>query len=528
MTLDLRGLGAGLVCAAAVLVAAGPAAASGEFDLATRLAMLGDYEGSLAEYEMFLRDHGRHELAPLAALAAGNLHAEVREDYEAAARRFDQVVAAYSSSPWAPEAARRRGEVAEALEDWRTAGEAFDEALELAAQQGNTRSADWINEVTAHAGDAFYHLGDHDRVLRTYRKVIDSDPPAAVAATALYRMAETYEATERPEEAARAYTQILETCPGGSREVAVGVMGKRDLIDRHVSFDWTPYDLYGEAAQLMEQRSYSEALQKCTAAEASCRNPRMLECLDFAKIYLETTLSGDYSTGYRRVEAYVEKYPRPQLAEEVGTTLDHWSQIVEAEVESKRNPEDAAALASLGTLYLRAGSLEAAVRTLETARDLDPERPGTRRMLGYAYNYAGRQADAAREFEVFLAANPDDTNALNMVGYAYMGQEQYEEAITYFRRYVELAPDEANAHDSLGEGLYRAGRLEEAAREYEKAVSLDPSFYNSYFFLGQIHREIGNKQKSAEAYERFLELIPDGPQADEARAALQDLAGQQL
>lgn len=526
MAPNVRWLAVGLLAVLGVLWGDGSALALEEFDKAARLAMVGDYEGALKEYETFLSRNPDHRLAPLAGMAVGTIHLEVREDYGEASRKYDQVVTRYPSSPWAPEAARRKGEAAEALEDWAAAGEAYDEALRLAAEQGNNQSADWVNEVTGRAANCFYQVGDHERVLGTYERVLDSSPPAAVGATALYRMGETYEAMDQPEKAAGSYAAVLETYPGASRELRQQAMGKRDLIDQHVRFDWKPYELNAESTALIQQRDFAGALEKCGEIETCCKNPRLLECVEYRKIALETTLSGDYEKGRRRLGAYLETYPRGQLAAAVEQNLDQYAQIMDAKKQVDENPNDAQSMEALGTVYLRAGSFQVAVETLEKARYLDPENPGTRRMLGYAYNAVGRPDDAAREFEKFLEANPDDTNALNMVGYAYLGQQQYEKAIPYFRRYAELAPDEANAHDSLGEGLFRAGRLEESAKEYERAIELDSNFYNSYVFLGQVYQQMGETEKAIDAYERLLGLNPPGSQADQARAALEQLRSQ--
>ncbi len=519
-------LSAGILLCLALMAGNPPASfASGEFDRAARLGMLGDYEGALKEYQDFAKASPGDELAPLAILAAGNIQLEVREDYDAAARSYDQVIAGYPSSPWAAEAARRKGDAARALENWKSAGDAYAQALDLAAHQPTRQPDAWVNEVTAGAGDCYYEAGDQDRVLEIYRKVLENDPPVQVAATALYRLGETYEARNEPAMAARSYARMLEEYPGAGIEPIRRAMGKRELIDRHEKMDWRPYEIGLETNGLIRARDFSGALEKCNEAEALCTNPRLLECVEYQKIALETTISGDFEAGYRRMESYVQKYPNGQMAPQIEQNLDQWAQIVDAKAESDRDPGNAEIAAALGTMYLRAGAVAKAVETLERARDLDPGRDATYQLLGYAYNAAGRADEAVAAFETYLETNPTDANAINIVGYSFLGREQYEKAIIFFKKYVEIAPDEPNAHDSLGEGYFRAGHLEEAAREYEKAVELDPTFFNSFFFLGQIYQQQEKKDKAIAAYERLIELSPNGTQAEEARAALRELRG---
>ncbi len=511
MTRESKRVALGVGCLACLVLAAGSALAGGEFDKAARLGMLGDHEGALREYESFIYDHPAHELAPLAALAAGNLYLEVHENYDTAVLRFDQVVSDYPTSAWAPEAARRKGD------------EAYERALDLAAERSEPQQAEWINEVTASAGDCFYRAGDSERVLQIYGKALEGNPPTQVAATALYRMGETYEAMEEPEKAAESYARMLEEYPGAGVESVRQGMGKRELIDQHTTIDWKPYEIGLETNGLIQQRNYAAALEKCNEAEACCKNPRLLECVEYQKIALEATISGNYGIAYRRMEQYLQAYPNPQLGPQIDRNLDQWSQIIEMESEVDRSPEDVELAAALGTQYLRAGSFAKSIDILENTRGLDPDRAATYQLLGYAYNAAGRADDSARAFEKYLESNPDDTNALNVVGYSFLGQEQYDKAIQYFERYVELSPDEANPRDSLGEGYFRAGRLEEALREYSKAVEIDPSFFNSYFFLGRIYQQMEKKDQAIEAYERLIELNPNGAQADQARSALEEL-----
>ena len=45
--------------------------------------------------------------------------------------------------------------------------------------------------------------------------------------------------------------------------------------------------------------------------------------------------------------------------------------------------------------------------------------------------------------------------------------------------------------------------------------------------LGRVYQQMESKEKATKAYERFLELIPSGPQADQARAGLSQMRGEQ-
>ena len=127
--------------------------------------------------------------------------------------------------------------------------------------------------------------------------------------------------------------------------------------------NWKPYELNAEATQLIDQRNFAAAREKCDEVEACCKNPRLLECLEYRKITLDAALTGDYTGGYRKLETYAEKYPRGQLQPVVENTLAMWSMIVELESQVAEDPRNVTALNGLGGLLIRVGSSDAAARS---------------------------------------------------------------------------------------------------------------------------------------------------------------------
>jgi len=497
---------------------------AGEFDRAARLAMLGEYGGALEEYSVFIYDHPDHELAPLAALAAGNLHLDVFQDPEAAATKYDLILADYRRSPLAPEAASQKGAALRAMGKWEPAAEALELALALATREGSTQSAQWINDVTSGAADCYYKLGDHQRVVDTYRKALDGSPPPEVTATALFRMAETYEAMNEPGHAARRYAEILETCPCASGELFARVLGKRGLIDEQLSFGWGPYEAYDGSYQRIRQRDFAGALERCRESEASTDNPALLECVEARRISLEISISGDFQDGVRRMTAYRERHPGGQLHDRTGRIVDFWSGIVDAEAAVAEDPENAGALTGLGELYYYAGTYGRAIETLVRAQSLDPDQTAAYELLGSAYFYSGNNEDAVRQFELLLEkGDPSEARSLSTAGTACMQMEEFDKAVRFFERYAELAPEDPTGHSNLGDALFRAGRLVAAAEACERAVELDPSRSSALFILGQVRQERNETESAIQAFERFLELVPSGNLADQARAALAEM-----
>ena len=502
-------------------VAIAAATAVPEFDRAARLAMGRDYDGALHEYEAFLARAPQDRLSPVAATAIANILLQ-RGDSTAALSWLDRILSEYRASPWGPEAARQKGACAEARKQWVAAGEAYRLAVELSAAPGVKSRESWINEVTLAAANCFYQAGDRAGVIDTYQRVLEMSPPAEVAASALYRLGESYESSGDSKKAAENYAKVVERYP--SSDLLAQAVAKRAVIEPHVKLDWRPYQTFVAGTSLVNRRDYEGALRNCDSVLAATENPALLECAEYRKIALETALAGDYTEGCRKLRGFIDEHAGGQRTELARRTLEqNWSPIADLESRVRGGQADLETLQNLGGMYLNVRSGRRAVETLEKALALGPEDAQTHLLLGYGYSLTGRNEEALKAFSFYVERNPNDADALNIIGYNYLGQGQPDKAIPYFQRYAELAPDDANAHDSLGEGLFAAGRLEESAKEYEKAVQINPSFSNSSFMLGRVYQQMGEKAKAIRAYERFVELSPSGPQADQARSALAGL-----
>ncbi len=508
-----------LLCMAAV---ANPASAVVEFDRATRLAMEEDYEGALREYEAFLVHAPDDQLAPVATTAIANIHLEARHDTMAALAVLDRILTNHRATPWAPEAARQKGACAAAQERWTTAAEAYRLAADLAVGQTDGPSDDWINRTTQAAADCFYQAGQPQQVIEIYERILEKSPPHEVAATALYRLGESYESSEDTVKAAQNFAALVERYP--SSPMFDRALLKRELIDAHLTLDWHPYELYAAGTGLIRANDFPAALTNCNELLAGEMSASLRQCTEYRRITLETVTAGDFAAGCSRLQEYIDANPGGLRTDRAELTLaQNWMPVADLERLASDNPEDAATHARLGEMYVRVGSSARAIETLERAAKLDPETDRPQLMLGYALTAAGRTEEAHAAFLTYLERNPDDTNSMNAIGYNLLGRGEAEEAIRYFERYAATAPEEANAHDSLAEGYLTVGRLEDAAAEYEKAVAIDAGFANSHFMLGRVYQQLEQPDKAIAAYERFLELNPVGPQADESRTALGEL-----
>jgi tetratricopeptide (TPR) repeat protein len=494
-----------------------------EFDRAARLGLAGDHDGAIGAYESFLKAHPKDRLSPVAATAIANLHLAGRGDSTAALSAFERVLSEYPDSPLALEAALRKGECADGRGDHTLAAAAYEEALRLAGTSRESADEAWVNRVAEAAARAYADAGEPRKAIDAYQGMLAKFSAPEIAAVAHFRMGECFESLGDESKAAGEFLFVIERYP--SSMLFGEALAKREIIEKHHTTDWAPYEIYSEATGILRQE-YARALALTDSLLAMGVNPALRECAEYRKISLETAIAGDYTGGCRRLDAFIRSHPGGLRTEYARNTLEqNWRPIAELEVQVRETPDDAGALMALGQMYAQVRSAARAVEVLEKARSLAPDEADLHFTLGYTYMQLGRTEDSVKAFDFYLERNPDDLTALNLIGYQYMSSGRAEQALPYFERYAAAAPDDPNAHDSLGEGLLGAGRLDESAREYEKAIALDPGFSNSHFMLGRVYHDLGNRERSAEAYRRFLELVSDGPQADEARAALAETGG---
>lgn len=498
-----------------------------EFQAASAAILAGDIPGAAASYEAFLSRAPEDPLASMAHVAAADLVLRARGDTAAALAHCEAAhrggrASGATGAAWAAEGARRSGELLRARREWASAAASLSDAAAIGSDPASGVPVAWTRDVIVAAADCYYQAGAPEKVIATYEAVLAADPPPEIAGTALYRLGEAHEQSGRLEPAASAYARVLTDYP--SSDLFDEALAKRSVIEARIPLEWPVLEAYQAGTAAIARRDLPAALAQTDTVLAVAKEGPLHECAQYRRITLATSLAGDYTEGCRALRAYLDEHPGSPRAAMARTTLEQsWKTVAAMEANLRSHPEDGGLARELAMAYLQNGATQRAIGMLETARAQSPADPEIANGLGYAYARAGRMQDASASFEVYLAANPSDTDALNMIGYSFLAIGQAPKAVEYFERYAKISPDDPNAHDSLGEGYMNAGRLEDAAREYEAAIRLNPDFANSHFMLGTVRERLGDGARAAESMRRFLDLSPNGPQADEARAALQRL-----
>ena len=158
-----------------------------------------------------------------------------------------------------------------------------------------------------------------------------------------------------------------------------------------------------------------------------------------------------------------------------------------------RNPESVLAHLKRGSVYYSQQELEAALRDLRRATELDPGALRAIEMLGDVNVGLGRGQRAIEQYETFISL--DDRNA----------------RVLY----------------KLGLARYRHGRLQMAAEPLKQALALDPALGEAYYLLGLIQRDLDQLPAARKSLEEAARRSPASQtSAREALAEVYSLEGE--
>jgi tetratricopeptide (TPR) repeat protein len=178
-----------------------------------------------------------------------------------------------------------------------------------------------------------------------------------------------------------------------------------------------------------------------------------------------------------------------------------------------RRPENFRAHNCLGVVLFKAGRIEEAIQSYDTALRLRPAYPEAHNNLGYALTEAGRIPAAIKELEIALRMEPDYAIAHNNLGNALLKSGRVADAIAHYQAALRLEPDFAQAHYDLGNARLATGRTAAAIESYEAALRLEPDNADTHYNLGNALFTANRIPEAIAHYQTALRLKPDSVEA---------------
>lgn len=164
----------------------------------------------------------------------------------------------------------------------------------------------------------------------------------------------------------------------------------------------------------------------------------------------------------------------------------------------------------------RDGNVDAAIKLLGRAVELDPQSAASYAALSEAYGYknslnpdpqwmklASEDANKAVSLDNYLAAGHVS------LGLVKMSAGDSDEAETQFRTAATLDPKSAAPHRDLVLLYNKIGKADQSSAEVKRALELDPKDWKTYMAMGLNAYQAGRFKEAASAWETALKLEPD-------------------
>lgn len=206
----------------------------------------------------------------------------------------------------------------------------------------------------------------------------------------------------------------------------------------------------------------------------------------------------------------------------------HYSQSVilfQRAVRDNVSQEDnALAFNGLGIAYARLQQKDNAARMFEKASRIDPGRVEPVYNLGVLKYEVGREAEAVICFEKAALIDPRETRPLEFLADIYRKRQQPDEARRVLAEARARDPISPRVLTSLAVLELQTNNAEAALALLQQALEHDARYAPAVFNMAVIDRRRAPSPGQARIhFKEYLELVPEGPQADQARRALKEL-----
>ncbi len=175
----------------------------------------------------------------------------------------------------------------------------------------------------------------------------------------------------------------------------------------------------------------------------------------------------------------------------------------------------------LGRFYASRRRLDEAADQFQAIVERNPKSIAAGTMLGMIREAQGRGPDAEKQYQAVLSIDPRAPVAANNLAWIYVSSgRNLDQAMQLARSALQQIPEDPHANDTLGWIYYRKNMHPLAVRHLELSVNNDPNNPNSHYHLGMAYLASDDSVKAKKALQRALTLQPDFDGAEEARKAL--------
>lgn len=190
-----------------------------------------------------------------------------------------------------------------------------------------------------------------------------------------------------------------------------------------------------------------------------------------------------------------------------------------------------------GLCYARGNSPTKAIPLLQKAVGSKPNDKEAQFFLGVTLMRANRDGEAEQAFSKVIQLDPSLARAYYYAGRVNFNRQEWDTASQRLNKFLELAPEDTFAADAhfmagsmavrMAEGSDDGPAQQSAVEHLERFLAAKPTAPQApqaHYILGSIAAQREDDDTAKTHFERYLELAPQGDQAEEVRAFLQDLS----
>jgi Flp pilus assembly protein TadD len=166
----------------------------------------------------------------------------------------------------------------------------------------------------------------------------------------------------------------------------------------------------------------------------------------------------------------------------------------------------------LGVAQVATGAVDAAIGSLEKAKDKDRGSAARYGNLATVYLLAGRTREAIDAYAVAVRLTPADAHLRSDLGTALLAANELTRAKEELVKAVELDPTRATFRSNLGYACQIEGRFDLAEAHYREALKLDPKLSSAWINLATVlARDPKRRTEARDALVRARTIDPSDP-----------------
>jgi tetratricopeptide (TPR) repeat protein len=169
-------------------------------------------------------------------------------------------------------------------------------------------------------------------------------------------------------------------------------------------------------------------------------------------------------------------------------------------------PRSDATLAFVGSVYGQHGNNIEAVKFLNKALELNPNRPDVYNALGWVAFTKGVYEEAITHWRRALEVDAELPGLRSSIAFSLMALGRHKEAIEQLENDLQIFPRSVYSHFLLGQAYLQQKDYENAKKHYQTAIGFDQNYMSAYYGLFTACARLKQQAKAREYMATFRKL----------------------